>query len=251
MTTKTSPLLLKAPCMAGVIVGRIEKRVVKRAVSWGVGALEIRVDTFEERSPATLKRGIEGLRGVEGAAGLPLILTCRDRAEGGVHAVGAAEKRLIFRELIPLIDYIDIEVRKARHFRGVITEAHEAGCGVILSYHDFHRTPPAPRLREVIVRARAAGGDIVKIAARADTRADLMRLAALLVNYKGPGRKRGAGTRGGLIVIAMGPAGRASRVFFPLLGSLVTYGSIDASTAPGQMTLKEMAAAFRAYEIGG
>src|SRR3989304_4571205 len=42
------------------------------------------------------------------------------------------------------------------------------------------------------------------------------------------------------IVIGMGKKGVNSRVFFPLAGSLVTYGSIDRKTAPGQLPLKEL-----------
>lgn len=241
MMKKTDPLLFKPPCITAVIVGRIEKRTVKRALSEGAGILEIRVDTFARRSPATLRRDFERLRGYDGVAETPLILTCRDPAEGGASAVGVREKRLIFKVLTPIVDYIDIELRKANVFGDVIDEAKSHGVGVIVSHHDFRRTPSRARLSEVIERGRAAGGDIVKIAATAKTAADVRRLAGLLTMQE-------AGQEG-LIVIGMGALGRATRVFFPLLGSLTTYGSVTRSSAPGQMPVAELAEAFRAYGI--
>jgi 3-dehydroquinate dehydratase-1 len=48
-------------------------------------------------------------------------------------------------------------------------------------------------------------------------------------------------------VIAMGPIGAASRVFFPLLGSPVTYGHVGRCGAPGQLSIEELDTALRLY----
>ena len=42
-----------------------------------------------------------------------------------------------------------------------------------------------------------------------------------------------------LVTIGMGAAGAASRIFFPALGSLLTYTFLGAPTAPGQLTCEE------------
>jgi len=239
MMTKSATLPLKSPSITAVIVERIEKRTIRRALLAGADALEIRVDTFSRRDPEVIRRDIERLRGYEGAAEVPLIITCRDRGEGGARGVGASQKREIFRAVMPLVQYVDIEIRKASLFGEVIGEAGRAGVGVIMSYHDFRATPGAGRLEAVIKKGFGSEGDVVKIAATVRTLVELRRLASLLLGEAAP-----------LIVIAMGPLGRASRVFFPLLGSLTTYGSVTSSSAPGQLSVRELAAAFRTYGIG-
>jgi 3-dehydroquinate dehydratase-1 len=237
---KFKTLNSRKPAITAVILDRIDKRTVVKALAQGANVLELRVDTFGKRSPESIVRGIKRLRGYEGAENTPLILTCRARSEGGVQDISLKEKALIFTALMSYVDYIDIELRKASRFSGVIASAKKAGTGVIISYHDFKGTPRAPRLEALIQQGKALGGDIVKIAATANSARELKRLAALLImEHKG------------LIVIAMGPMGAASRIFFPLLGSLATYGSVTRSAAPGQLPVAELAEAFRKYGIGG
>ena len=45
----------------------------------------------------------------------------------------------------------------------------------------------------------------------------------------------------------MGEHGVVSRVFFPLFGSLLTYGFVAQSGAPGQLPLEELYAELRRY----
>ena len=67
-------------------------------------------------------------------------------------------------------------------------------------------------------------------------RQDLARLVDLL---RAPGPPR--------IIIGMGAEGAATRVFFPLLDSLLTYSFAGSPTAPGQIALAEIYDALRAY----
>jgi len=234
MTKKINSLESGTPLITAVIVGRIEKRTIIKALKAGADMLEIRVDTFAQRAPEALAQGIKRLKGYEGAEKRPLILTCRAKAEGGVHEVSTIKKRQIFQTLISLVDYIDIELSKAAAFKSIIAEAKEAEVGVIISYHDFKGTPATARLEGLIKRGKALG-DIVKIAATVNSTAELKRLTKPLLNHRG------------LIIIGMGPLGAASRVFFPLLGSLTTYGSITGRSAPGQMPVAELREALRKY----
>jgi len=234
---KINSLESDAPTITAVLVKRIEKRTVLNALAAGADMLEIRVDTFAKRDIDALISGIKRLKGYEGAETTPLILTCRASSEGGANDISPREKRSIFQALMPFVDYIDIELRKAAGFKDIIRTAVKAGVGVIISYHNFKSTPTAARLEELIEKGKALGGGTVKIAAAVHSTAELKRLAKALLNHKG------------LIIIGMGPLGAASRVFFPLLGSLTTYGSITASSAPGQMPVAELKKAFMKYGI--
>ncbi|MEE9613487.1 MAG: type I 3-dehydroquinate dehydratase [Thermodesulfobacteriota bacterium] len=219
------------PRVAGVVTGNVDGRTVKKALASGADILELRVDTFRDRDPQRIKEAIKKLS----ARGIPLILTVRSKKEGGRNDLKDAERLALFSALTPAVHAVDIELGSGRILKDVVACARRHRKKVIVSYHDFRSTPGTKALSEKVRRARAAGADMVKVATLARGQDDLKRLAGLLVDSDD------------LIVIAMGGYGVASRIFFPILGSLLTYGSImdttvdktmratTASTAPGQL----------------
>lgn len=220
------------PRAAAVITGGVDTRVVKKALKAGADLIEVRVDTFEKRSPGDLTRAFERL--TEATSGnVPLILTVRSQREGGKAKIPDAERLEIFNTLMPFADMVDIELSSGRILKNVLDSAKRARKKTIVSYHNFRSTPQTYRLREIVARARNSGADVVKIAARADNVAAMKRLAGLLVESKN------------LIVVGMGGFAAPSRVLFPYLGSLVTYGSVGEKTAPGQLDMKTLKDQFR------
>lgn len=222
----------KAPCIAAVITGGITTGAVRKAASLGAGLLELRVDTFTATQPGRLLASFEKLKKI---TKLPILLTIRSTKEGGQAELPDRERAALYRVLIPFADLVDIELNSSGIRKNVVDFAKRAKKRVIISHHDFESTPGDKKLRKIIESARASGGDIVKIASLVNTQDDLRRLAGLLCSEDD------------LIVIGMGPLGKPSRVFFPMLGSLITYGSTTKSTAPGQMSLKEMHTELRRY----
>ncbi len=216
------------PRVAGVITGGVRQATIKRALKAGAGLLELRVDTFSHRSPSELIRHCERLKAVRGARSIPVIITARSKAEGGLHRIPDTERLEIFKSLMEFADYVDIELSSRAILTDVVRAARKTKTKVIVSYHNFTSTPAPARLRSIIKRARAAGADIVKIAATARRPADIRTLAGVLIEDQK------------LIVIAMGALGASTRVFFPTLGSLVTYGSVTKATAPGQIPIADI-----------
>ncbi|MBI5598447.1 MAG: type I 3-dehydroquinate dehydratase [Deltaproteobacteria bacterium] len=215
----------KAPKVAGVIAGSIGKRAIEKAKKDGADLIEVRLDTLRERDPERLKGDFKKkLR----PAGLPILLTIRSRKEGGRYAIGDRERLALFREIIPFADAVDIELGSKKIIGEVIKTARGHRKTVIVSYHNFRTTPRTQTLERIIKDARRRGADAVKIATLAKTREHILRLIGVL-----PGHRD-------MIAVAMGRYGRMSRVVFPFLGSLVTYGAITETTAPGQFTLKEL-----------
>ena len=47
-------------------------------------------------------------------------------------------------------------------------------------------------------------------------------------------------SKGAVCTIAMGDLDRHSRVIAPIYGSVMTYGYVDAPTAPGQLRVDEL-----------
>ncbi|GMR05375.1 MAG: type I 3-dehydroquinate dehydratase [Thermodesulfobacteriota bacterium] len=222
------------PTTAGVIVEGREKAAAKRAARAGADILELRADTFRDASADAMETIIRELKKL----GKPLLLTIRSRKEGGLRHIPDKKREALYLALAALVDAVDIELSSSAILKNVVESARGNNKKVIISYHNFKATPGNGRLQDIIARARGMGADVVKIAAFARGPEDLKRLGSLLAGQDD------------LIVIAMGEYGKASRVFFPMLGSLLTYGSVTASTAPGQMTLREIKREFLRYGFG-
>jgi 3-dehydroquinate dehydratase-1 len=140
--------------------------------------------------------------------------------------------------LEPLLDLavlVDVELRCVMEMRPLIQKAHAEGVQVMGSFHDFQATPGEDVLRGAIGFAQPAGLDAVKIATYINSPADLTRLIALTAETH---RLR-------LSSMGMGPWGRVSRLVLAKSGSLLNYGFIGESNAPGQWPaarLKELLA---------
>jgi 3-dehydroquinate dehydratase-1 len=144
----------------------------------------------------------------------PGTLSDEERADILIAAIGAGAA------------YVDVEIESPDWFKEKVVEAsRKAGCQVIVSYHDYDRTPPPAELRAIVDRCFDDGADIAKVACQADSQADSARLLGLL-DRDSP-----------VIALGMGPAGRITRVAGPLLGAPFTFASRQAGseTAPGQI----------------
>jgi 3-dehydroquinate dehydratase-1 len=123
---------------------------------------------------------------------------------------------------------VDIEIN-SRVLPDVVAVAHAVGKPVIGSYHDFATTPPRAVLAKVIARGWQSGADIVKLATRLNTAADLRLLLGLL--------KRSTVQRP-LCVIGMGAP--EARLALARAGSCLAYGFLGKSAAPGQLSCAEV-----------
>ncbi|MGI5244520.1 type I 3-dehydroquinate dehydratase [Dactylosporangium sp. CA-139066] len=190
-----------------------------RAREAGVDLAELRIDWYRSIEPGDVLRAAAPFR----AAGVPTLATIRSKAEGGYWPADDAARLRLFEAVLPVVDAVDVELSSAGILPAVVAAARSHDRPVIVSYHDFDATPPEPALQATVDAARAAGADLVKISTMAHGPADLRTLASLLVRNDD------------MIVIGMGPQGAGSRVFFPLLGSRITYSAIGGRPAPGQL----------------
>ena len=148
------------------------------------------------------------------ASRFPWILTVRHPLEGGANELPLPHRRAIFSELLPATVLDDARRRKVR---------------VVASFHDFKKTPPAGKLRDVAARAHDAGADILKIATRTGTPGDVCRLLECFAFSRLP-----------LAVMGMGPLGFSSRILFAHSGSVLNYGWLHRPNVPGQWSALEM-----------
>lgn len=203
------------------------------AKSAGVDVAELRVDRYAATDTGHVLAQVDAFKT------LPVLATIRSAREGGDWKGTEAERLELFRALAPQVQAVDIELSSGEILSEVIEAAHRHDTVALVSYHNFEFTPETGELQTVIDDAKSAGADVVKVSTMVRSEDDVRRLASLLL------RAGAEDTR--LIVIAMGEAGAVSRVFFPALGSRITYSFFGASSAPGQLDFPETFGLLRKF----
>ncbi|MFZ0820768.1 MAG: shikimate dehydrogenase [Candidatus Acidiferrales bacterium] len=166
-----------------------------------------------------------------------LIATLR-RREGGGRYDGSVGKQMALLEEAARAGctWCDLEVESAAQVNlAAILALRRLGARVIISFHDFRRTPTRP---EAVVRRLAKfGGAAIKIAAQTNNLGDAAKLFAASRRRKN------------VVVVPMGEIGLAARILALREGSALAYASVAASTAPGQLSVHEMRDEFRADRL--
>jgi len=186
--------------------------------------VEVRLDMVGTETPGWL----DTARRIE-AAGYPVILTVRLAAEGGEWRLDDALRAPLYRQAIEALSVIDVELSSSLH-ADLCGRASELGKPAIISFHDFEQTPPLDNLQRTLERILEYPAAIPKIVTMVTCNKDIETLR-LLLSWN-TGRP--------ICVLGMGSRGRGTRTSFPALGSCLTYGFIDAASAPGQFTAGEL-----------
>ncbi len=210
--------LNESPKVAVSLKDGVPSRAIAAMHRAGVDLIELRIDLFCSRTPRRVLSEISRYKK------FPVLATVRSRREGGRWRGSDAERIALYEALLPHVDAVDVELSSAKVLAAVAPAARKAKKTLIISFHDFARTPSLPALRRILGSAQRAGADIVKIAAHAMTFADMRALGAFTASHR----------QNNLITIAMGKEGALSRVLFPAMGSLVTFSCYGKPTAPGQ-----------------
>ena len=164
----------------------------------------------------------------------PFIVTHRRKEEGGRYR-GDERKRLgVLQEAIDLgTDYVDVELATERSLlQGLIR--NKRSTRIILSFHDFRKTPPPKELQKLLDQMVRLEADVVKIVSFARSWEDNLNILSLLPFAKERKQK--------IVAFCMGEKGKISRIFSPFLGAAWTYASLNQSktSAPGQLTAQAL-----------
>ncbi len=205
-------------------------RAIERSVA-AADVIELRMDLIHK---GRLVEMIEQVRTCDEA--VEILVTHRPQAGGD----SSQERSRIdcLKEAVFLgADYVDVELQTDRGLREELIETIarlRRRTALIVSHHDFERTPPLRTLRSLFQKCVKAGADIVKIVTWAETPRDNLRVLGLVADAEREDIN--------LINFCMGPQGRISRVAAPMLGSYLSYVSLrrGGESASGQFTLTEM-----------
>ncbi|KKG08605.1 type I 3-dehydroquinate dehydratase [Methanosarcina sp. 2.H.A.1B.4] len=207
----------------------------KKAAEKGADILEIRLDLLGIRD---LERAAEIIREIKSEAGLPVIATNRSRAEGGKWEGTEEDRTGLLTDSLSLKDgpdAVDIELSASREERDkVIKAAKDHGKTVIVSSHDFSKTPSPQEMKAILTEMFLAGADIAKLAVMPQSMEDVLNLLRITLDLRKEGKS--------VCTISMGKPGKHTRVVAPLYGSVLTYGSVEsgAAAAPGQLPVDEV-----------
>ena len=163
---------------------------------------------------------------------LPILFTLRTAAEGG----GAQPEPAALQALLVLaagldgVAAVDVEMALPADLVGaVVRAAHGVGKAVVLSFHDLRGTPAREEIVGRLVRQQELGADVVKLACTPTSPEDVLTLLAATRDYTSRPDARPA------ITMAMGPLGVVSRIAGETFGSVLTFGTVGAASAPGQV----------------
>jgi 3-dehydroquinate dehydratase-1 len=191
----------------------------------GVAIAELRIDHFARADAAYVSAQVKRLHG------LATLATIRMAAEGGAWKGSEPDRQALYQAILPLVDAIDVELQAAETLAALVPLARSLNKLVVVSHHDFEKTPDYEALADVARRAHQAGADIVKIAAHIQSDADIAVLSRLLTDKPAPD----------LVIIGMGELGMPTRLMFPGQGSLFTFAAKgDRASAPGQLPYDRM-----------
>jgi 3-dehydroquinate dehydratase-1 len=204
---------------------------LKTASQVEVDLIEVRADGLLECTPENVHSILTDLKKTTQAR---IILTVRKKDEGGRFEGTEEERKNVLLGSLHLADIIDIEFNCAIRDE-VVSKARANRVEVIVSYHDFEKTPSTKEMKDIIVKETKAGANYAKVAFKANTLHDVLEL--LWVTEKMRDKTR-------VIAISMGDIGMISRIGAPIFGSAITYASTDAKTAPGQLSVEDTKSMF-------
>ncbi len=133
-------------------------------------------------------------------------------------------------------EFVDVDLASMPSH--TIDEVRSHGAEVIVSFHDFSKTPSAEQLKQVLDSEVRAGGDVCKIVTTALSAHDNLSVLRFVAEKAGETR---------LVSFAMGRHGIPSRILSPLFGAEFTFASLNeaAKTADGQLTIDNVRSVWK------
>jgi 3-dehydroquinate dehydratase I len=225
MDTKLDPadVLERKSRIVGVVASPADWEVVTQADASELDLCELRMDLLitEQIQPQRYLKPLP----------FPRILTIRDPKEGGKHGLSENQRVNLFAELLPHVDYIDIELRNFGLYADVVAAARTSAKQLIVSVHDLEKTPDFEQLEGWANETEERSPDaIFKISVKMSRWEEMVRLGNFLVNQ----------SRIRVAAMGMGPLGKISRLLFARLGSELTYAACGEAVVSGQWDFRTL-----------
>ncbi|HAX72525.1 MAG TPA: type I 3-dehydroquinate dehydratase [Firmicutes bacterium] len=221
------------------LVGKTNEEIMTEAKALKelkLDLVEWRVDHYEHvEDLAKVKEILAELRAE--LAETPILFTFRSKKEGGEKEVSVEYYAELNKAIAAtkMVDLVDVELFTGDDIvRDVVESAHASDVKVVMSNHDFFKTPAQEEIVSRLCKMQDLNADLPKIAVMPQTAKDVVTLLAATeematVHAKTP-----------IITMSMGGLGLVSRLAGQTFGSALTFGAAKVASAPGQIAVEEL-----------
>ncbi|PRN09474.1 type I 3-dehydroquinate dehydratase [Acinetobacter baumannii] len=166
----------------------------------------------------------------------PMIATIRTKNEGSQLEISDADYGKTYQAYLknPFMDWLDAEMfRDQKVVSEIVQKAHQKKVLVVMSNHDFQKTPSQDEIEKRLLKQDQMGADVLKIAVMPKSKQDVFTLmnATLKVSQQ---------TTKPLLTMSMGQLGTISRVATANMGGSYSFGMIGQASAPGQIDVTKL-----------
>ena len=195
-----------------------------------VDMIELRIDFYEnihqEDALRNLFLNIAALQIQK-----PVILTIRTAAEGGEVEIDPKDYFNVYKLAVEAnaFDIYDVELALGTNMAIELrTLIHDAGKYMLMSSHNFDRTPEVDSLMQKFRSMDSLEADIMKVAVMPEDYQDLLNLLSFTVQAKHE------------YAMSMSSIGLTSRLVGEQFGSAITFATVGKASAPGQIDYQEL-----------
>ncbi len=189
---------------------------------------------FDYLSKSELETALEKTCNLK--SGKKFLLTFRPKEQGGNQPLSKSEREQFWRSRSDFCaNWADVELDLVETASQWLFER------IICSYHDFDSVPND--LFKIYENLKATNTDVLKIAVQTDEITDTIEIWKLLQKAKSENKQ--------IIPIAMGEAGKWTRILGLAHGAFMTYASLGSGkeTAPGQISAEDLIKVYRVKEL--
>ena len=209
-----------------------------------IDIIELRIDQWSVFDETYLVKIAEDIYNLN--LNKKLLVTYRTKTQGGEGLLENDAYLNVLKRIIPLnyIDMIDIEYEEAmpiEKYHTVIDLAHRENLEVVLSQHNFKKTPKLEILKRLYYKMHQLEPDYLKVAVMPHDKQDVLNLLNAMSETVDTVSQNVVG-------IAMSKLGLISRTAQGLFGGSVSYGCLDAPKAPGQIHVEKLKEQIKLYE---
>lgn len=222
------------------LVGKTNEEIIEEAkflkeVKFDL--IEWRVDHYENvEDIEKVKEIVKALREEVGEA--VILFTFRSKKEGGEKEVSTEYYAELNKQIAQtkLVDLVDVELFTGDEIvKDIVETAHNNGVKVVMSNHDFFKTPSKEEIISRLCKMQDLGADLPKIAVMPNNSEDVVTLLAATEEMHTKHANKP------IITMSMGPLGLISRLSGETFGSALTFGAAKKASAPGQISVDKLA----------
>jgi 3-dehydroquinate dehydratase I len=208
--------------------------LISKAENEGADFIEVRMDALEEtRNLADLPKSTK----------VPLIATNKLQSEKGFFAGSEAERQqTLINAAKAGFTYVDVDYFSDKRAE-TLAKLKQLCAKTVVSYHKYDGILTVSALENILDEEINSEADICKIVLTAKQIEDNLPILSF-VSF--------ASTKAKLVCFCMGEQGKTSRLLSPAFGAYFTFAALNtiSQTAAGQMSIKDMKAAYNLLGIG-